>query len=292
MVKAVSIQKSSANFVNKRDIPRLNVLTEKKLNAPNCEARQLGNSCEPTPPQIMGQLRSSTVEQHDYDLSASESTCINDTFTRVFDSLLYLYIHFQDVKIAALFDSGSTTNLSFALYNRLPNSVISALKEFSFDKLELANGSFVTMLGTARVKVYVPRLHKYMYVVFHVLEQTSQPVILGTQFLAQSGISLYFSDPGKCADDVYQNNYKVVSRSTIVLSPESEAVVFGSISDSRVYPGVHGMCLQHHSFAKSNAVLCKCICVVDIDNTIPIQLLNVTDTPIVISRGTKIATFT
>lgn len=86
--------------------------------------------------------------------------------------------------------------MSYALYNRLPNSVISALKEFSFDKLELANGSFITMLGTARVKVYVPRLHKYMYVVFHVLEQTSQPVILGTQFLTQSGISFDFSDPG------------------------------------------------------------------------------------------------
>lgn len=58
----------------------------------------------------------------------------------------------------------------------------SALKEFSFDKLELANGSFITMLGTARVKVYVPRLHKYMYVVFHVLEHKFQPVIRGTQF--------------------------------------------------------------------------------------------------------------
>lgn len=65
-----------------------------------------------------------------------------------------------------------------------------------------------------------------------------------------------------------------------------------SISDSRVHPGVHGMCLQHHSFIKSNAVLCKCIGVVDIDNTIPIQLLNATDTPIVISRGTEIASFT
>lgn len=139
----------------------------------------------------MGPLRSSTVDQHDYDLCASDSTCINANFTRVFGSLLYLYLHFHDVKIAALLDSGSTTNLmAFALYNRLPNSVISALKEFSFDKLELANGSFITMLCTARVKVYVPQLHKYMYVVFHVLEQTSQPVILDTQFLAQSGISL------------------------------------------------------------------------------------------------------
>lgn len=113
--------------------------------------------------------------------------------------------------------------MSYALYNRLPNSVISALKEFSFDKLEIANGSFITMLGTAMVKVYVSRLHKYMYVVFHALEQTSQPVILGTQFLTQSGISFDFSDPGKYSDVVYHNNYKVVSRSTIVLSA-SEAV--------------------------------------------------------------------
>lgn len=91
----------------------------------------------------MGPLRSSTVDQHDYDLCACDSSCINDNFTPVLGSLLYLYLHFQDVKIASLLDSGSTTNLmSFALYNRLPNSVKSALKEFSLDKLELANGSF------------------------------------------------------------------------------------------------------------------------------------------------------
>lgn len=52
------------------------------------------------------------------------------------------------------------------------------------------------------------------------------------------------------------------------------------------------MCLQHHSFAKSNAVSCKCIGVIDIDNTTPVKLLNATHTPIVISRGTKIVTFT
>lgn len=107
----------------------VNCADKKKRTAPKCEARQLGNSCEPTPPHIMGPLRSSTVDQHDYDLCASDSTCINDNSTAVLGSLLYLYLHFQDVKIAALLDSVSTTNLmSFALYNRLPNSVKSAFK--------------------------------------------------------------------------------------------------------------------------------------------------------------------
>lgn len=55
----------------------------------------------------MGPLRSSTGDQHDYDLCASDSTCINDNFTPVLGSLLYLYLHFQDVKIAALLDSGT-----------------------------------------------------------------------------------------------------------------------------------------------------------------------------------------
>jgi hypothetical protein len=53
-----------------------------------------------------------------------------------------LYLHFQDVKIVTLFDTDSTTNLmSVILYNRLPKSVESALKELSFYKLELASGS-------------------------------------------------------------------------------------------------------------------------------------------------------
>lgn len=68
--------------------------------------------------------------------------------------------------------------MSFSLYSHLPNSVKSALRPLSFDKLQLANGSLITMFGTTRVKLYVPRLHKHMHVVFHVLGQTSQPVIL------------------------------------------------------------------------------------------------------------------
>lgn len=163
--------------------------------------------------------------------------------------LLYLFLHFNDFKVAALLDSGSTTNLmSFSLYSHLPKSVKSALRPLSFDKLELANGSLITMLGTTRVKLYVPRLHKHMHVVFHVLEQTSQPVILGTHFLAQSGISLSFSEPGKCSDIIYHRNYKVINKTAIVLSPESEAVVFGSISGPCLYPGVHGLC-KHHNLA-------------------------------------------
>lgn len=206
--------------------------------------------------------------------------------------LLYLFLHFNDFKVAALLDSGSTTNLmSFSLYSHLPQSVKSALRPLSFDKLELANGSLITMLGTTRVKLYMPRLHKHMHVVFHVLEQTSQPVILGTHFLAQSGISLSFSEPGKCSDIIYHRNYKVINKTAIVLSPESEAVVFGSISGPCLYPGVHGLC-KHHNLATSKVVSCKCIGVVSVENTIPVKLLNATDTTIVIPKGTKISTFT
>lgn len=166
--------------------------------------------------------------------------------------------------MAALFDSGSTTNLmSFALYNPLPNSVKSALKEFSFDKLELANGFFFyysawyskgKSVCSSITQIYVCRFS-----------------CTGTDISAcHSGHTVFgtvrYSDPRICSDVVYHNNYKVVSRNTFVLSPESEAVVFGSISDSRVYPGVHGMCFQPYSFAKSNAVSCKCIGVVDIDD--------------------------
>lgn len=228
-------------------------------------------------------------------MSVCNSNAITDhtECSPIIGGLLYLFLHFKDVKIAALLDSGSTTNLmSYSLYSRLPNSVKSNLQPLSFDKLELANGSFVTMIGTARVTLYVPRLSKTMHVVFHVLEQTSQPVILGTHFLAQSGISLDFSDPGKCSDIVCHRNYKVISRTSIVLSPESEAVVFGSISSQNLYPGVQGMCTQHHSFSKSDVVSCKCVGVVSIDNAIPVKLLNATSSPIVLGKGTKIATFT
>ena len=114
--------------------------------------------------------------------------------------------------------------MSYSLYSRLPNSVKSSLQPLSFDKLELANGSFVTMIGTARVTLYVPRLGKTMHVVFHVLEQKYQPVILGTHFLAQSGISLDFSDPGKCSDIVCHRNYKVKQESSLVIYLNKETL--------------------------------------------------------------------
>ena len=72
-------------------------------------------------------------------------------YSPIIGGLLYFFLHFKDVKIAALLDSGSTTNLmSYSLYSRLPNSVKSNLQTLSFNKLEFANGSFVTMIGTAR----------------------------------------------------------------------------------------------------------------------------------------------
>ena len=140
------------------------------------------------------------------------------------------------------------------------------------------------MIGTERVTLFVPRLSKIMHFIFHVLEQTSQPVILGTQ----SGISLDFSDPGKCSDIVCHRNYKVTCRTSIVLSPESEAVVFASISSQNVHPGVQGICTHHQSFSKSDMVSCKCVGVVSIDNAITVKLLNATSSPIVLDKGNKI----
>lgn len=111
----------------------------------------------------MGPLHLSNSDKNSNDLYTCMSVCNSNAITDhtecspITGGLLYLFLHFKDVKIAALLDSGSTTNLmSYSLYSRLPNSVKSNLQPLSFDKLELANGSFVTMIGTARVTCIYP----------------------------------------------------------------------------------------------------------------------------------------
>ena len=88
-----------------------------------------------------------------------------------------------------------------------------------------------------------------MHVVFHVLEQMNLSLSFWINIcLAQSGFSLDFSDLCKCSDIVYHRNYNVKSRTSESVSPESEAVVYGSNSSQNVYPGVQAMCTQHHIF--------------------------------------------
>lgn len=85
--------------------------------------------------------------------------------------LLYLFLYFNDFKVVVLLDLGSIINLMFfLLYSYLLKLVKFVLRLLLFDKLELVNGFLIIMFGIIRVKLYVFRFYKYMYVVFYVLE--------------------------------------------------------------------------------------------------------------------------
>ena len=72
--------------------------------------------CESTPTHI-GPLHLSNSDKNSNDLYTCMSVCNSNAITDhtecspIIGGLLFLFLHFKDVKIAALLDSGSTTNL-------------------------------------------------------------------------------------------------------------------------------------------------------------------------------------
>lgn len=93
-----------------------------------------------------------TCQLHTYDLDdSSNQNKIHCPILIVILFTLFVFTFFMILELQLDYTWNKTTNIMyFSWCNHLPISVKSALKPLSFDKLELANGSSITMLGTTR----------------------------------------------------------------------------------------------------------------------------------------------
>lgn len=95
-------------------------------------------------------------------------------------------------KIAALIDTGSSINvISQQLFNSIPETHKSWINS-TIEKIVLANNKSVNIVGVSRIKIKIPQGKHWVLV--HMFSQTTDPLLLGTDYLFSKKIVLDFSN--------------------------------------------------------------------------------------------------
>ena len=204
-------------------------------------------------------------------------------------TFLYLNVQLYGNKIAALLDTGSSVNImSNSLFQRLPDKCKSGLTPCVDKFLQLANGKSVDIVGTAKVQVQASCFHSKSIISVYVLNNTSHPFILGTDYLISEGLVLDFNKL-----TTYRNatrHSKVRIRDTITVPPNTEILTYGKVTKNNTV-GSPGLCRVHNSLLNKGLLLSKAIVSVSCDNVVPVKLYNPGSEPVYVSRNSFIAHF-
>ncbi|CAC5415602.1 unnamed protein product [Mytilus coruscus] len=173
----------------------------------------------------------------------------------------------DNIEIAALIDSGSSINvISQQLFNSLPEHYRNSFKSAN-EKILLANNASINIVGTARIKIKVPTGKHWLHV--YILSQTSNPLILGTNYLFTNKIVLDFG---------------------VSVPANSEFFMWSKLGKNVLY-GTQGICTSSDYMNKIGLFTAKAVVSVDQKNSVPVKLMNVTNEPITIQRGKVLAIF-
>ena len=193
-------------------------------------------------------------------------------------TFLYLPVKFNNIRVAALLDTGSSINLmSSDLFYSISKQLKSELNVYDRQSLLLANDQKIDILGTATVEFAVRNSRDSIFV--YILESTSNPLILGTQYLKENNIVLDFS----CLS-VGSNEANVRSVERITIPPNTEIIVTGKLPDN-ILPGLQGVCTGTKFVHSKNLFTSKALVTVSADNTVPVKLLNAGNAAVTINRG-------
>ena len=134
-----------------------------------------------------------------------------------------------------MLDLGSSINLiSKQVYEILPSNVKSALSPLPGDKIILANNQEIHICDLAQIQATVNKVKHNIDV--YVIEETSNPLLLGVQYLKQHGIKLDFS-----SESVQFTNCKIYIKKRRTLAPNSETIVCGRVPEN-ICTGFQGIC--------------------------------------------------
>ncbi|CAC5388073.1 unnamed protein product [Mytilus coruscus] len=182
----------------------------------------------------------------------------------------------DNIEIAALIDSGSSINvISQQLFNSLPEHYRNSFKSAN-EKILFANNASINIVGTARIKIKVPTGKHWLHV--YILSQTSNPLILGTNYLFTNKIVLDF---GK----LYINTKTVKVMSKTNFCPCKFRIFMWSKLGKNVLYGTQGICTSSDYMNKIGLLTAKAVVSVDQKNSVPVKLMNVTNEPITIQEG-------
>ena len=200
-------------------------------------------------------------------------------------SFLYLPVKFQTLRVAALLDTGSSINLiSSELFNDIPIKLKSEINTFDLSTLVLANDQRIDIDGTATVTMKTSNESHTIPV--YILKHTSNPLILGTQYLLENKTILDF---GSLSVGSTQANVRALDRITI--EPNTEVIVQGQLPDNFIY-GHQGVCSSTKDLLAEGIIASKALVTVSKCKRVPVKLLNPGNTRVIIPKGKRLVQFT
>ena len=165
--------------------------------------------------------------------------------------------------------------MSQDLFNSIPRKYkynVSSCNE----NIVLANNQAVNISCTAGVSATVNGCIQTFDV--YVLDQTSHPLILGTDYLKRNGTVLNFDKMSAS-----HSRSLIHSKQKLSLSPNSETVVWGKIPQ-HMNAGSQGICTGSAHVSKKGLMVARSIAFVSNTHMVPLKILNPTSDTITIYK--------
>ena len=188
------------------------------------------------------------------------------------------------MKVLALIDTGSSVNIiSEELYKSLPNSKKTDITVNIKDAIVLANNQKIDVIGTAMIKMTISGV--YLNIMCYILKMSSNPIILGTEYLTENNIILDFSNKTPVS---LNSNIYCTKRTTI--PPNSEIILWRMLHYG--FYGMQGLCVSSRYVLCKGVLVSKSVVSIAKNKQVPIKILNPTNDCVIVHKGKPLAHFT
>ena len=199
------------------------------------------------------------------------------------------------VGITALVDSGATaTMISDTVYNKLPLHKRPLLNPVE-SRMVAANGEDVSTLGFAD---FTFSFNGKQFSLPVIVANINAEAVLGLDFMQKFSCSLNAKDCTLTMDDIMINCfmkgkmgcYRITAAETVSIPSNNEILIPGSISEKGIHLEQMGIIEPHEQLIERKSVLGGRVLVKAAEH-VPVRLMNATNKPVVIKKGTILGTF-
>jgi hypothetical protein len=173
--------------------------------------------------------------------------------------------------------------ISEELYKSLPNSKKSDITVNIKDAIVLANNQKIDIIGTAMIKMTISGVHQN--IMCYILKMSSNPTILGTEYLTENKVILDFSNKTPV---LLNSNIYCTKRTTI--PPNSEIILWGKLHYG--FYGMQGLCVSSRYVLWKGILVSKAVVSIATNKQVPIKILNQTNDCVIVHKGKPLAHFT